>query len=78
MRLRAIDLHRGKKKLGGVSLEVRAGEILALTGLVGAGRAETARLLFGADRIEGGEIELDGEPVHLKGREMRLKTEFVC
>ena len=66
VRLRAKNLHRGKK-VRGVSLEVRAGEILALTGLVGAGRTETARLLFGADRIEGGEIELDGEPVHLKG-----------
>ena len=55
VRLRAIDLHRGKK-VRGVSLEVRAGEILALTGLVGAGRTETARLLFGADRIEDGKL----------------------
>ncbi len=43
-----------------VSFSVRRGEILALTGLVGAGRTETARLLFGADRRDAGEIRLDG------------------
>jgi ABC-type sugar transport system ATPase subunit len=46
-----------------VSFTVRAGEIVALVGLVGAGRTETARLLFGADRMDSGEIVLDGKPV---------------
>jgi ABC-type sugar transport system ATPase subunit len=58
-------LSRGKK-VRKVSLEVRAGEIVALTGLVGAGRTETARLLFGADERESGEIELDGKALGLK------------
>ena len=44
------------KKVRKVSLEVRAGEIVALTGLVGAGRTETARLLFGADERESGRL----------------------
>jgi ABC-type sugar transport system ATPase subunit len=44
-----------------VSFHVRRGEILALTGLVGSGRTETARLLFGADRRDGGTIALDGK-----------------
>ena len=44
-----------------VSFDLRKGEILALTGLVGAGRTETARLLFGADRMESGEISLHGK-----------------
>src|SRR5262249_17424511 len=43
-----------------VSLTIRGGEVLALTGLVGSGRTETARLLFGADRAEAGTIVLDG------------------
>ncbi len=50
----------------GVSFEVRRGEILGLTGLVGAGRTETARLLFGADRAEGGTVELDGRPLRIR------------
>ena len=45
---------------------MRAGEIVALTGLVGAGRTETARLLFGADERESGEIELDGNSLSLR------------
>lgn len=65
VRLRARNLSRGKK-VRKVSLEVRAGEIVALTGLVGAGRTETARLLFGADERESGEIELDGKALGLK------------
>ena len=44
-----------------MSLEIRAGEVLGLTGLVGAGRTETARLLFGADRPDSGSIRLDGQ-----------------
>ena len=48
-----------------VSFSVRAGEILALTGLVGAGRTETVRLLFGADRPDAGSISLDGRPLQL-------------
>lgn len=50
-----------------VSFEICAGEVLALTGLVGAGRTETARLIFGADRAEAGTIELDGTPLRIRG-----------
>jgi ABC-type sugar transport system ATPase subunit len=40
--------------------------VLGLTGLVGAGRTETARLIFGADRLESGTVELDGKKLQLK------------
>ena len=46
-----------------VSLSLRRGEILGLAGLVGAGRTEVARALFGIDGVDSGEILLDGEPV---------------
>lgn len=49
----------------GVSFELRAGEVLGLTGLVGSGRTELARLLFGADRASAGCVELDGKIVRL-------------
>jgi rhamnose transport system ATP-binding protein len=47
-----------------VSFSVRAGEILGLAGLVGAGRTEIARVLFGIDRPSAGEVLLSGRPVH--------------
>ncbi|MFK7777115.1 MAG: sugar ABC transporter ATP-binding protein [Gimesia sp.] len=43
-----------------VSFEIHAGEVLGLTGLVGAGRSETARLIFGADQADAGTVLLDG------------------
>lgn len=46
-----------------VSFDARRGEILAITGLVGAGRTETARLIFGADRRDSGTVTLDDQLV---------------
>jgi ABC-type sugar transport system ATPase subunit len=45
-----------------ISLEVRAGEVLALAGLIGAGRTELARAVIGATEPEAGTIEVDGVP----------------
>lgn len=49
-----------------VSFQVHAGEIVGLTGLVGAGRTEVARMLFGADSPDSGTIVLKGKPVVLR------------
>jgi ribose transport system ATP-binding protein len=46
-----------------INLTVRAGEIVGLSGLVGSGRSEVARAIFGADRISSGEIRLFGERI---------------
>lgn len=49
-----------------VSFELRKGEILGFSGLMGAGRTETARALFGADPKEGGDIYVNGQKVDIK------------
>ena len=49
-----------------ISFSVRKGEILGLSGLVGAGRTELARVIFGAEPAESGEILLEGKPVQIR------------
>lgn len=49
-----------------VSFKLRKGEVLGFAGLVGAGRTEVMRAIFGADKIISGEILLEGEPVRFK------------
>jgi ribose transport system ATP-binding protein len=49
-----------------ISFSVRKGEILGLSGLVGAGRTELARVIFGAEPMESGEILLEGKPVQIR------------
>ena len=58
------NLSRGKM-VREVSFELRRGEILGFAGLVGAGRTETVRALFGIDQKDSGEILLEGKPVDL-------------
>jgi ABC-type sugar transport system ATPase subunit len=64
-RLVVRNLCRGVK-VRNVSFEICRSEVVGLTGLVGAGRTETARLLFGADRAEAGTVELDGRPLRIR------------
>ena len=49
-----------------ISFEVRAGEILGFAGLIGAGRSEVMRAIFGADRADGGTVELFGEALFVR------------
>ncbi|OKL35642.1 D-xylose ABC transporter ATP-binding protein [Domibacillus mangrovi] len=49
-----------------VSFQVKKGEILGLTGLMGAGRTEVAKAIFGMIPIESGSIKLKGEPIKIK------------
>lgn len=63
--LKAVNLQAGKE-VRGISFELHRGEIVGMAGLVGSGRTNVARLLFGADPIKGGEIWFEGKPVHLR------------
>lgn len=54
------------RKLHDVSFRVRKGEILGLVGLVGAGRTEIVRALFGADRVRGHSVSIEGKPISIR------------
>ncbi|WP_322013362.1 sugar ABC transporter ATP-binding protein [Paraburkholderia sp. J12] len=53
------------RRVRGCSLDLHAGEVLGIAGLVGAGRTELARLIFGAEPRTSGEIAIDGRTLHV-------------
>ncbi|MFC5411089.1 sugar ABC transporter ATP-binding protein [Larkinella bovis] len=57
---------RRNGKFADISFEVHAGEVLGLAGLMGAGRTEIARAIFGLDPFDEGEIYLKGKPLRIK------------
>jgi galactofuranose transport system ATP-binding protein len=75
--LEATDLKRGRA-LQGADITVRAGEIVGLAGLLGSGRTETARAIFGADALDGGSVRIDGKRVNFSspGDAVRARIGF--
>lgn len=63
--LEVKNLNRGKE-IRDVSFQLKEGEILGFAGLMGAGRTEVARAIFGAEPVESGEIYIEGKQVHIK------------
>jgi ribose transport system ATP-binding protein len=63
--LEVKELSRGVK-VKNVSFSVRKGEVFGIAGLVGAGRSELVRLIFGADKKDAGEIYLNGKKIDIK------------
>lgn len=56
-----------------VSFTLRRGEILGFSGLVGAGRTEVARVIFGIDRPDGGEIRIDNKSIHISSPQVAMR-----
>ncbi len=64
----ALELRgiRTANRVNGVSLTLRRGEVLGLGGVLGSGRTEIARAIFGVDPLTAGEILIDGRPARLR------------
>ena len=71
--LKVEHLNAGKM-VQDVSFELRKGEILGFSGLMGAGRTETARAIFGADAKESGDIYVNGKKVTINTPEDAVKA----
>ena len=72
-RLRLDNFGR-EKSFYNINLSVHAGEILGISGLVGAGRTEVMRAVFGLDRPDYGKIFLDGKEIHIKNVQQAIKA----
>jgi ABC-type sugar transport system ATPase subunit/ribose/xylose/arabinose/galactoside ABC-type transport system permease subunit len=79
VRLRCRGVSAADGSFTDVTLEVRAGEVLGLYGLVGAGRTEWAQGLFGLRPLAGGDVQIDGRPVkpHRPGQMAREGVAYV-
>ena len=62
-----------KGKFKDINFEVFAGEVLGIAGLMGAGRTEIARAIFGLDKFESGEITLKGQKIKIKSPQDAIK-----
>lgn len=63
--------------IGPADLTVRSGEVVALAGLIGSGRTELARLIFGADRSQSGTIRVNGKAVRVRSPQDAIKAGIV-
>ena len=74
-----VENLRTKKGVNGVSFDVKRGEVFGLAGLLGSGRTEIARALFGVDKVTAGKIELNGKPLTrmTPGRAVRSSISYV-
>lgn len=63
-----------KGKFKDINFEVHAGEVLGIAGLMGAGRTEIARAIFGLDKYDSGEIRLKGNNIEIKSPEDAIKN----
>lgn len=66
LELKHVRVSKAPVPLSNISLSVKKGEIVALAGLVGSGRSEIAKTIFGLNPLDSGEIVIDGKSVHIR------------
>jgi len=66
------------KAVRDVSFTVREGEILGIAGLMGAGRTETVRAIFGADKKDSGQLILNGQEIRIDKPQEAIETGIFC
>lgn len=71
--LEVKNLSDGGHRVKDISFQAHAGEVLGFAGLVGAGRTETMRIIFGADKKVGGEVFVHGKPVEIRNPRDAIK-----
>jgi ribose transport system ATP-binding protein/inositol transport system ATP-binding protein len=69
--LKVVSLNRGRQ-VQNVSFSIKQGEVLGFYGLIGSGRTETMRIIFGIDTADSGEVFLDDKNIHLH-KKMKVK-----
>lgn len=74
--LEVADMRDGDR-VHGCSFSLRAGEVVGLAGLVGSGRTELARLIYGADRRTGGSVRLDGKEIDIRNPQQAIDAGIV-
>lgn len=72
VKLRVVN--GANNKLRNINLEVRAGEIVGISGLQGSGRTELAQAIFGVDPFTTGHMEINGKKVHIRSAAQAIKT----
>lgn len=73
--LRVQNLTAGDR-VQGMTFDLYRGEIVGVAGLVGSGRSELVRAIFGIDHVDGGEVEMNGRPVKLKSAGQAVKAKL--
>jgi monosaccharide-transporting ATPase len=73
--VRAVGAGR-QPRIHATTLDVFSGEVVGLAGLLGSGRTEFARLMFGADRATSGHFDINGKPVRLRSPRTAIANKF--
>ena len=71
--LQALDINQ-RHRLHDISFDVRPGEVVGLAGLLGAGRSETAKAIFGADPVDSGTLKVEGKDVRMGSPSAAIKA----